>query len=358
MLAVILGYTELALAALPPDSLPGHHLRPVLAAGERARGLVQQILTFSRQTTPAPQPLQLHLLVQDALALVRATLPTTIALQAHLDDQAGAVLADPTQMQQVLLNLCTNAAHAMRETGGVLEVRVEAGDGPAAPALGPGPLLPGPSLRLTVRDTGHGMTPDILEHIFEPFFTTKGVGEGTGLGLAVVHGIITSHRGAMTVASTPGEGTTVVVDLPRLAAGAPRGAPHPVAALPGGTERILFVDDEASLAAMGQAMLVELGYEVVACVSSLEALETFRAAPHSFALVITDYTMPVLTGEALARALRAIRPDVPIILCSGLSTTSAAEYAQALGVNVFLMKPWQLSDLACTIRQVLGQGSA
>ena len=174
----------------------------------------------------------------------------------------------------------------------------------------------------------------------------------------MVHGIVTSHRGAMTVASTPGQGTTVVVELPRLAAEAPREAPHPVAALPGGTERILFVDDEASLATMGQAMLAELGYEVVACVSSLEALETFRAAPHAFALVITDYTMPVLTGEALARALRAIRPDVPIILCSGLSTASAAEYAQVLGVNAFLMKPWQLSDLACTIRQVVGKGSA
>ena len=234
---------------------------------------------------------------------------------------------------------------------------VEAWDSTAARPAVPVSLPPGPYLRLTVRDTGHGMTPDILERIFEPFFTTKGVREGTGLGLAVVHGIITSHRGAMTVASTPGQGTTVVVYLPRLAVGAPRGAPHPVAALPGGTERILFVDDEASLAAMGQAMLAELGYEVVACVSSLEALERFRAAPHSFALVITDYTMPILTGAALASALRVIRPDVPIILCSGLNVLRETETAQAIGVNAFLLKPWQLGDLARTIRQVLGQGA-
>jgi CheY-like chemotaxis protein len=317
---------------------------------------VQQILTFSHQTPPAPQPLQLHPLVQEAIVLLRATLPTTIALQAHLDDQAGTVLADPTQIQQVLLNLCTNAAHAMREAGGVLEIGLEAWDVPVAQAPVPTHLPPGPYLRLTVQDTGHGMTPDILERIFEPFFTTKGVGEGTGLGLAVVHGIITSHRGAITVTSTPGQGTTVVVYLPRLEAGTPHGAPQPVAPLPVGTERILFVDDEAPLAALGREMLTGLGYEVVACTSSLEALERFRAVPHSFALVITDQTMPSLTGEALARALRAIRPEVPIILCSGLSTASAAEQAQAFGVNAFLMKPWQLGDMAWTIRQVLTSG--
>jgi PAS domain S-box-containing protein len=357
MLSAILGYTALALDALPPDSPPGHHLQQVLTAGERARGLVQQLLTFSHQTAPAPQPLQLHLLVQDALTLVRATVPTTIVLQSSLDTQAGAVLADPTQLHQVLLNLCTNAAHAMREAGGVLEIGLEACEVTAARAPYPAGLTPGPYLRLTVRDTGHGMTPDILERIFEPFFTTKGVGEGTGLGLAVVHGIITSHRGAITVTSTPGQGTTVVVYLPRVEAGAPHRAPHPGAPLPAGTERILFVDDEVPLADMGRAMLAGLGYEVVACASSLEALERFRAAPHSFALVISDQTMPVLTGEALARALRAIRPDVPIILCSGFSTTSAAEQALALGVNAFLMKPWQLGDLAQIIRQVLGTGA-
>jgi CheY-like chemotaxis protein len=200
------------------------------------------------------------------------------------------------------------------------------------------------------------MTPEVVQRIFEPYFTTKAPGEGTGMGLAVVHGIVLSHGGAITVASTPHQGTAFVVYLPQMEEDAPPSEAPPLTPLPLGKECILFVDDEAALSAMGQAMLERLGYEVVACSSSLEALETFRAAPRRFDLVITDQTMPYLTGEALVRTLRHIRPDVPIILCTGFSHRLDAQKARALGINAFLMKPWQSDDLARAVREALGEG--
>jgi PAS domain S-box-containing protein len=354
ILTAILGYTELALFTIPTENPPWHHLQAVRKAGQRAAALVQQILTFSRRTEQQRTPTQLQLLIQETLQFLRATLPTTIALQQDLDPRAGPVLADASQIHQVLLNLCTNAAHAMRETGGALHIRLEAIRLPTEDASAPHGLGAGPYVRLTVRDTGHGMPPEIRDRIFEPFFTTKGPGEGTGMGLSVVHGIIASHGGAITVESAPRHGTTVRVYLPESAE-LPVASARPEAPMPHGRECILFVDDEEALADLGHALLTALGYEVVAVTSSREALAVFQAAPERFDLVITDHTMPQLTGEGLAQALRCISPHIPIILCTGFSEAMTAEKAQALGIDAFCLKPFVLQELGQTIRRVLRQ---
>ena len=336
------------------DKVLGRYLQEVLTAGHRAKDLVQQILAFSRQTELKRTPIQLHLLIQEALGLLRAALPSTIAIQSVIDPYSGSVLADPTQIHQVVLNLCTNAAHAMRETGGAIEVLLEPVDVPTDRPTVAANLTAGPYVRLTVRDTGHGMAPEILERIFEPFFTTKDVGEGTGMGLAVVHGIIASCGGAITVESAPGQGATFAVYLPRIAEPTTSTLPSEEP-LSGGSERLMFVDDEEVLVHLWQAALEHLGYTVRVCTGSLEALDVFRAVPQSFDLVITDYTMPTMTGVVLARELRRIRPDIPIILCTGFSDTMTAERAQALGIDDFVLKPLMVRDLSLAIRRVLAQ---
>lgn len=354
ILAAILGYTELALYDVPPESLTQCNLQEVLTAGKRAKDLVEQILTFSRQREQERKPIQLPLIVKEALKLLRASLPATITIQQQIDDTAGIVRADPTQMHQVMMNLCTNAEHAMRKTGGVLAVCLEPIVVSAEFAATHPPLQSGPHVQITVRDTGHGMEPHILERIFEPFFTTKGVGEGTGLGLSMVHGIVTDHHGAITVESTPGQGTTFKIYLPCIQSITREETPSEEM-IPGGTECILFVDDEETLACLGQHLLERLGYTVVVYTSSREALEAFHAAPHRFDLVITDQTMPHLTGDLLTKELRQIRPDIPIILCTGFSHTMSAEKALALGINAYLLKPLVARDLALAIRHVFAQ---
>jgi nitrogen-specific signal transduction histidine kinase/ActR/RegA family two-component response regulator len=357
ILTAILGYTELAMEERKQDRVLREYLQGVLTAGHRAKDLVQQILAFSRQTEPVRTPIQAHLLIREVLGLLRAVLPSTITIQPVIATYAGAVLADPTQIQQVVLNLCMNAAHAMRESDGVIEVRLEPVDLPTDHTTVTAVLRAGPYVRLIVRDTGHGMAPEILERIFEPFFTTKQMGEGTGMGLAVVHGIVTSHGGGITVESTPGQGTTFAVYLPRLVAPT-TSTVDTEEPLPGWHERILLVDDEETLVYLWRAALEHLGYSVVVCTSSPEALDVFRAAPQSFDVVITDYTMPTMTGEVLARELRRIRPDIPIILYTGFSETMTAERARVLGIDALVLKPLGVHDLNLTIRQVLAQGMA
>ncbi|HEY7494389.1 MAG TPA: PAS domain S-box protein [Candidatus Tectomicrobia bacterium] len=351
ILGAMCGYTELALGALPPESEAADDLQQVLDAGAHAAELVEHILTFSRQTEQERVVIPLPPIVKDVLTLLRATVPSTIEIRRHIDPHAGTVLADPTQMHQILMNLCTNAVQAMRDTGGVLEVGLDAIE-MAADSTPPQGLTPGSYLRLTVHDTGHGMPPAIMERIFEPFFTTKAVGEGTGLGLSVVHGIVTNHGGSITVDSLPGQGSTFVVYLPR--SGPPScvtdGLEEPV---PRGNERILFVDDEPALAQLGERLLTRLGYHVVSSSSSLEALEAFCTAPEAFDLIITDQTMPHLTGEALSHAVRQIRPDIPIVLCTGFSPTMTAEKAQTLSIDAFIKKPLVTRDLGLVVRRVL-----
>ena len=350
ILAAIIGHTELAGME---EGLPQirRHLDEVLKAGKRARDLVVQILTFSRQDEA--RPIKVKNMVNEVLKLLRASLPATIEIRKELGSD-DMVLADPTRIHQVIMNLCTNAAHAMEGQDGVLRVRLEALDLETEMIEGPHVFEPGPYVVLSVSDTGSGIPPQIRERIFDPYFTTKEKGKGTGLGLAIVHGIVSGLGGGITVESRPGEGATFRVFLPRIVSRPEKDAvPEPP--LPTGSEHILFVDDEPVLTEIGQQMLELLGYRVTTRTSAVEALELFRRDPARFDLMITDMTMPHLTGERLAKKLMEIRPDIPVILCTGYSEQVSEEQARALGIRAYVLKPLVMKDLAATIRRILDQ---
>jgi signal transduction histidine kinase len=354
ILAAIIGYTEMALTGVSTSSPTRHYLGQVLNASHRAKELVKQILASSRQTQAQERmTIEIAPLVEEALKLLRASLPTTIEIRPNIGSKKSVALADPTEVHQLLVNLCTNAAHAMEEKGGVLEISLSEvaidSDAVAAPAG----LKPGHYLRLTVSDTGRGIDPTILERIFDPYFTTKEVGKGSGLGLAVVHGIVKRHEGAITVNSEPGVGTSFHVYFPKVDSMAVKEVEELVEPLPGGTERILFVDDEEILVEMGKSVLEWLGYEVTVTTSSVEALELFRTQPDRFDTVITDYTMPHMTGADLAKEMIRLRPAIPIIMCTGFSERISEEKARDIGIRAFAMKPLNMRDLAETVREVL-----
>ena len=352
ILAAILGYTGLAIDELPQDSPARDPLAQVLQSTNRAKDLVKEILAFSRQEDLERRPLSFAKLLRQVLKMLRATLPTTIDIQRQITKEPTTVLANATQLRRVIVNLCANASHAMREHGGVLTLTLDAAhfDGATAP---PAPAMePGDYVQLTVSDTGPGIEPGIIGRIFEPFFTTKEVGEGTGMGLAMVHGIVTGHGGHITVDSEPGRGAAFHVYLPRVdAPAAPDLKPEETEAA--GNEHILFVDDEEVLAYLGKQALERLGYRVTATSDSREALDAFRADPAAFDVVVTDQTMPDLTGDALARELRRIRPDIPIILTTGFSEVLTEEKAKEIGIRAILNKPVPSTELAQTIRSVL-----
>jgi len=354
ILSAVIGYTQIALDDVPKGTLLQSNLKEVLKAGRRARDVVKQILAFSRQAEQERKPLEISPIVKEALKLLRASLPATIEIRQNIGTDLGTVLADATQIHQVLMNLCTNAAHAMGERGGILEVNlanVELGSDFTSryPDIDPGPYL-----RLTVSDTGHGMHPSIMERIFDPFFTTKELGEGTGMGLAVVHGIVKGYGGTITVFSEPGEGSTFHIYLPlidrEVEPEARIGEP-----IPTGNEHILFIDDERAIVDVGKQILERLGYDVVTITSSTAALELFRAESDKFDLVITDMTMPNMTGEELARELMNIRPDIPIILCSGYSKKITEVKTKDIGIRAFVVKPILKREIAETIRRVLDE---
>lgn len=353
ILSAIIGYTELAVDDLSDPEKVKRELREVLRAGERARDLVSQILTFSRKTETVCSPLALRTVVKESLKMLRSLTPTTIDIRQNLVD-SGLVMSNPTQIHQIVMNLCTNAAHAMGSKGGVLEVSLErvVVEKDTAGVL---EVDPGPFLRLTVSDTGHGMPPEVMERVFEPYFTTKEMGCGTGLGLSVVHGIVKSHAGAIVCRSVQGEGSTFEVYLPELE---PEDKPTSSSTrepVPTGTERILFVDDEPILVNLAEKMLTRLGYSVTAKTGSVEAFEAFRERPDEFDLVITDMTMPVMSGDMLARKIMAMRPDIPIILCTGYSEHITEELAQSMGIRQFLVKPIDMGGLARTLRKLLDE---
>jgi PAS domain S-box-containing protein len=352
ILSSVIGYTELAAEEVPKGGLLHSNLQEVLKAGRRARDLVRQILAFSRQTDQELRPLEISPIIKETLKLLRASLPSTIEIQQHIGVNLGTVMTDPTQVNQILMNLCTNAAHAMGENGGTLDVSLEkVGNGTDVGVRFAG-LSPGPYLKLTVCDNGHGMAPEVQERIFDPYFTTKEKGEGTGLGLAMVHGIVKSHGGTITVYSEPEMGSTFHVYLPVMETETDqdKGCEETV---PTGSERILFVDDEQPIVDIAKQMVEQLGYTVITRTSSLEALELFRAKPDAFDLVITDMTMPNMTGEELANELMFIRPDIPIILCTGFSRRVTEKKAKAMGIQAFILKPILRQELAETIRRVL-----
>ncbi|MBI5582873.1 MAG: response regulator, partial [Deltaproteobacteria bacterium] len=352
ILAAIIGYGELLKMELPEASPTQEYVQEVLKAGNRAKDLIKHILTFSRQTEHAHIPMLVHLVVKEALKLLRSTLPTTIEIREQVAP-SGMILGDPTQIHQVIMNLCTNAFHAMEETGGVLEIGLEAVTLDHDLATHYPELTPGLYIRLTVSDTGCGMTPDIEDKIFDPYFTTKEEGKGTGLGLAVLHGIVQSHGGAVTVYSEPGKGSVFRIYLPQIETDPEEEAVIEEKRLPLGSERILFVDDEQVLTGLGKSMLQSLGYQVISRTSSLEALECFRHAPEDFDLVITDLTMPQMTGIELTRELLQIRPEIPVVLCTGFSQSLSVLSAKKMGIQEVVMKPFIRKDLAVIVRRVL-----
>jgi two-component system, cell cycle sensor histidine kinase and response regulator CckA len=353
ILAAIIGYAELTQYELPEDSPERQNLDQVLKASLRAKELVRQIVLFSRQRAEAPkQPMEIIPVVGDALRLLRASLPTNIEIQQECESDNAVVLADPIQIQQILLNLCTNAAHAMKETGGTLTVRlVDTNVDGGSLTEGFAAKL-GRYVRLTVSDTGHGMEPSVRERIFDPYFTTKAVGEGSGLGLAVVQGIVKRLDGTITVSSEPGIGTTFDVYIPSFDL-TPAETLVATTPLPTGHECVLWVDDDEVLMNLGKQMIERLGYQVVGTSSSREALDIFQQRADQFDLVITDFTMPQMTGLDLAREILATRSDIPIIVCTGYSDRIDADRAKAAGACQLLMKPLVQRELAEVIRRTL-----
>ena len=350
----ILGYAEIARhkVAVGKDVL--QELDVVIQAGTRATELINHVLSFSRQNKVERKEMDMGLVVKEALKLLRASLPTTIEIHQKIEVTSEVVLADPTQMHQVIMNLGANAAHAMRESGGVLEMVLTSVTVDAALASQYPELNPGKYQRLSVSDTGHGMDQVTLARIFDPFFTTKEQGEGTGMGMSVVHGIIKNHGGAIMVYSEPGVGSTFHVYLPVYDSDEVT-QPHisESTAPAKGTERILYVDDEELLVGFAEEMFSSLGYQVTIRTSSLEALELFKQDPDSFDLIITDQTMPKMTGYELAKELMKIRPDIPVILCTGFSATITPAKAKAAGIRELVMKPLLIWQIAKTIRDVL-----
>ncbi|MEW5724980.1 MAG: PAS domain S-box protein [Thermodesulfobacteriota bacterium] len=352
ILGAILGYTQLALLDAGEGSGQHRHLSQVLQAGHRAAQLVRHILAFSRQTEQELRPVQAAPLVKEAFKLLRATLPSTIMMEHHLGPEEGSILGDPTQIHQILMNFCTNSAQAMGEGGGRLTIRLEDVEVGRDLARNNPELNPGRYLRLSVTDTGPGVPPAIRDRIFEPYFTAKAPGQGTGLGLAIVHGIVRSHKGVLTVDSEPRGGAEFSVWFPKIEE---EQETENILGFPWekGTGRILFVDDEKPLVDLGKNLLERLGYEVVPRTDSLEALDLFRSAPDRFDLIITDQTMPHLTGTKLAQEVLRLRPDMPVILCTGFSQTITPEKAGSLGIKGFLYKPMVMGEITRTIRQAL-----
>jgi PAS domain S-box-containing protein len=353
ILSIILGYASLALdrARLPDDR---ENLEMVVQAGRRARDLIDQILTFSRRSEHEKVPADLSLVVSEVLQLIRSTLPSTIEIHQKIGADAAPVLADASQIHQVVMNLCVNASQAMEAKGGLLEVSLGRMVVDEEAARRYGNIRPGVYHRLAIRDTGHGIERAVLERIFEPFFTTKDVGKGTGLGLAVAHGIISDHGGTITVDSAPGAGTSFAILLPE------HEGPLPMASERGGREamkhgpaHIMFVDDEAALVRMADKVLTGLGYKVTGETESVAALARFRGDPHAYDLVVTDQTMPGLTGDALVRELRRCREDIPVIVCTGLGHHFTAAMADELGLTGHIRKPLLPDELGRVVSQAL-----
>jgi PAS domain S-box-containing protein len=353
ILSAVLGYTELSLLELPKDSKILENLSNVKNGALRARDLVKQILDFSRESKSEKIPANLGPIIKEAIKLIRASLPSTIEIRYFINKDAGIVNINPTQIHQVLMNLCTNAAHAMRVNGGILEIRLTREKIDSSNNIEDPELMEGNYVKLTVSDTGHGIPADIINHIFDPYFTTKERGEGTGLGLSVVHGIVKSHGGAVIAKSEYGKGASFHIFLP-CSAVEKEGKELPSKSLTPipGKGKILFLDDEEVLVHLGQKMLERLGYDVVIRTSSLEALELFKSNPDSFDFVITDLTMPNMTGDRLAKEILEIRPDIPVILCTGFSERISSEIAKAIGIKEFIFKPFTTGDLSTVLNRI------
>ncbi|WP_163338197.1 PAS domain S-box protein [Desulfopila sp. IMCC35008] len=354
ILGAILGYSELVQEDCPAGSMMRNDIDQVVEASYRAKELVKQILAFSRQTETDVQALQPAIIIKEAIKMLRASLPATIDIQQVIDQDVGLVFADPTEIHQILTNLCTNAYHSMEKTGGTLSISLKNKELNSADLIHEPHLQPGLFVEISVRDTGHGISRHVIDKIFDPFFTTKEVGKGTGMGLSIIHGIVKKSNGFVCCQSVPDEGTTFHVYLPVHAVGAlPIVETASFELIQTGVEHILFIDDEEMLAVMGKTMLERLGYRVTMETDSIEALKIIKDEPNRFDLVITDQTMPGMTGSDLARRILQIRPGMPIILCTGFSNLISREKARIYGIKGFVMKPLAKKDLAALIRKVL-----
>jgi PAS domain S-box-containing protein len=352
ILAAIMGYTELALKDVNFTEKSHARLQEVLRASERAKSLISQILTFSHGGETAYAPISMSAVVKEAIKMLRSVIPATIAIK-HDISESGVIFSDPTRINQILMNLCTNAVHAMEDqSDGILGVSLKKVflDDDTSRSF---KIIPGSYIKLSVSDTGKGIAPEIMDRIFDPYFTTKELGRGTGLGLSVVHGIVDSHKGAITCMSTQGNGATFDVYLPEVEYPYETDETQPSHAYPSGTERILFVDDEPILTQMAEDILINLGYSVVAMTSSLAALELFSKDPCAFDLVITDMTMPGLRGDRLIGELFKVRKNIPVILCTGYSESMTEDRAKSIGAVELIMKPFELKTLANAIRNAL-----
>jgi CheY-like chemotaxis protein len=353
----ILGYAELAdLKVAPDDPVTSSYLRKIIQGSLRAKDMTSQLLSFSQQHPAKKYAFRPHLVVKEALALLQTSLPENVGMEAEISQDCGSILAEPAQYYQIVMNLCTNALQAMGTTGGVLRVSlkreaVRAGDS----RISDSGLAPDDYIVLGVSDTGCGMEPGTMQRIFDPYFTTKEVGKGSGLGLSVVHGIVKNYRGGITVQSEPGKGTSLTVYLPKVVdEPAKVKEALPVSPLPG-LERIVVVDDETMITSLFQSILNRFGYQSFIFNDGSEALDFIAKQPEAFDLLITDMTMPQMNGLDLSLKARAIRPNLPIILCTGYSKLISEDQAQDLGIDVFLMKPFSIEDLFSAMRKALGK---
>jgi PAS domain S-box-containing protein len=352
ILYMIVGNAELALENIPEWNPVHANLEEINAAGQRAAGIVKQLLNFSRKTDPELKPIGAITVIKDALKFLRSTIPATIEIRRNITTQEVTILADPIQINQVLMNICTNASQAMEKTGGILEITVEKVTlGEEAVDSYPD-LTSGDYLKIAVSDTGPGVDSEIIERIFDPYFTTKEVGRGLGMGLAVVLGIVKNHGAAISVDSQPGKGATFTILFP-VVAEKPVMEIKTLDEIPRGNETILFVEDEKSIADMSGLILGRLGYTVETKTNPVEALELFQSKPAQFDLVITDMTMPQMSGVKLSENLKDVRTDIPIIICTGYSSLIDEKKAKKLGIAAYIMKPIVMSDIAKTIRNVL-----
>ena len=357
ILTVILGFSDLAHSLLEDDDEVQPYLLEVIKAGRRARELIAQILSFSREAELSKRPVLLNPIVKETVKLLRASLPTTIELRFNIDPACGMVIAEPTQIHQVLMNICSNAFQAMELQGGVLEVDMErlSLDGAGAMELGHD-LQPGEYVLLRVSDTGIGMDSVTIDRIFEPYFSTKAQGQGSGLGLSVAHGIIASHGGEILVSSEPGKGTVFSIYLPEIARDVEQEGKDKLPILPRGSEHIVFVDDENSIASLGGKLLERLGYRVTVFTDSLQALAAIRSSPEKFDLLISDFTMPGMTGLGLAEKIKQGGIKLPVIIISGYNMTpNLLEKADELDVQAVLKKPFDEAHLSKAIREALAR---
>jgi len=354
ILAVILGNAELAADDIPPGNPAGKSLKAIHQASIRAKDMVRQLLAFSRKSDEETRLLNMTPIVKESMKMLRSAVPTSVEFKQHISGDVCNILGDAAQINQIMMNLVTNASHAMSQEGGLLEVTLEKIMLQEEKTCFDWVLTPGPYVRLKVRDTGEGIEPEIMARIFEPYFTTKEVGKGTGMGLSVIHGIMKRHNGGIRVESELGEGTVFEIYFPALEKTIEE-EKEPDEEIEGGSERILFVDDEESMVNLNQQRLERLGYNVIPKTDPLEALEFFRTNPDQIDLIISDMTMPHMTGDKLAQEIRNIRSDMPIIICTGYSERMSENIAQEIGIRKYIEKPIEMANLARSVREVLDE---